>query len=57
MSELIDRANKRIRAIEYEISRLQNEKQLLDSIAQSENLGFPDVTAGLLEEYRKFYKK
>lgn len=57
MSEVMNRANERRRAIGHEIARLQNEDELLQRIQQAEDFEWPEVVRDLLEDYRKLYGK
>ncbi len=62
MSELhsnliIQRADNRIRAINWEIAHLENEKSMLEQIQQAESLGFKDTVADFMAEYKKLFKR
>lgn len=56
-TNIIQRADKRIKEISYQLSRLENEKALLEAIQQGEILEFEAETDKLIAEYRQLYKK
>lgn len=54
---IIEKADNRIREINWTISQLENEKKLLEEIQRSASLGFEDVTQDFMNEYRKLFKR